>query len=184
MVFCSQNYEEEMRAKYKIHLEKYEMAHSGGFRRIYPREGGEEAYAKFFDQSTSLCAETAASRARTELSRMQREDIETKQKELEHFRKKLSGAKPSKSDEVRPESPSASEKKAKPKSLSLGRRVPVRIPLYTSKADSRQDSESTTPAEGSGTRSRQEQQQEMAETVRSNSYEHTETDIVNILLSL
>ena len=44
----------------------------GGFRRIYPQYGdGEDPYTKFFDQSTSLCAETAASRARAELARVQ-----------------------------------------------------------------------------------------------------------------
>ena len=164
--FLSQSCEEEMRVKYAIHLEKYEKTHAGGFRRIYPKEDNEERYKSFFNQSTSLCAETAASRARTELSRIQREEITTKQKELEQFRKKLSGTKPSKSDDVRPESPST-EKKAKPRSLSIGRRMQsVRIPLYTSKTGSRQDSGSTTPAEGGGVKSRQENHQEIVETVR------------------
>ena len=80
--------EDDTQAKYEAHLEEYEKTHKGGFRRIYPN--GEEAYyAKFFDQSTSLCTETAASRARSELSRQQREGIEAKQKEMDQYRKKL-----------------------------------------------------------------------------------------------
>ena len=45
----------------------------GGYRRIYPQEGweGDDPYAKFFEQSSSLCAETAASKARMELARVQ-----------------------------------------------------------------------------------------------------------------
>lgn len=80
--------EDDTQAKYEAHLEEYEKTHKGGFRRIYPN--GEEAYyAKFFDQSTSLCTETAASRARSELSRQQREGIEAKQKEMDQYRKKV-----------------------------------------------------------------------------------------------
>ena len=131
--FCSQISEDDIRAKYAIHLEKYEKTHMGGFRKIYP-QGNEEPYVKLFNQSTSLCAETAASRARCELSKLQREDIESKQKELENYRKKLSGSKVGgKGDDVRPESPTG-EKKAKA-GLLPKRRVPtLRIPLYTSKA--------------------------------------------------
>lgn len=130
---ASQISEDDIRAKYAIHLEKYEKTHMGGFRKIYP-QGNEEPYVKLFNQSTSLCAETAASRARCELSKLQREDIESKQKELENYRKKLSGSKVGgKGDDVRPESPTG-EKKAKA-GLLPKRRVPtLRIPLYTSKA--------------------------------------------------
>lgn len=86
----------------------------------------------FFDQSTSLCAETAASRARIELSKLQREDLESKQREMENYRKRFSGVKPARNEEVRPESP-ANEKK-RPKCLPTQRRVPsLRVPLYTSK---------------------------------------------------
>lgn len=86
--------------KYQAHLEAHERTHMGGFRRIYPN-GNEEEYAKFFDQSTSLCAETAASRARAELSRQQREEIEAKQKELQQWRRKVQGG----GEGLQPESP-------------------------------------------------------------------------------
>ena len=85
----------------------------------------------FFDQSTSLCAETVASRARIELARLQREDIEARQKESENYRKRLSGAKPvgKNEDEIRPESPT-SEKK----NVIKRRGASYRIPLYTNDA--------------------------------------------------
>lgn len=63
--------DEEERAKYAAHLEAYEKTHMGGLRRIYPPDTTEDCYAKFFEQNTSLCTETAASRARTELAKMQ-----------------------------------------------------------------------------------------------------------------
>lgn len=64
--------EEKERERYAVHLQAYEKQHMGGFRRIYPLEGTEEdPYTKFFEQSSSLCAETAASKARIELARMQ-----------------------------------------------------------------------------------------------------------------
>ena len=99
-------------------LENYESSHAGGFRRIYPEEN-EERYAKFFDQGTSLCSETTASRARSELSKKLREEIEAKKKEIDSYNKILSGEKPApsstsgKCNEVRPESPARSEKKRK-----------------------------------------------------------------------
>lgn len=110
----------------------------GGFRRIYPN-GNEEHYEKFFNQSTSLCAETASSRARTELSRLQREDIEAKQKELECYRKKLSSSnststKTAKSEDARPESPTTEKKEKLTCRLSIKRRPSGfhRTPLYCS----------------------------------------------------
>lgn len=127
---ASQSTEANERAKYELHLERYEQSHLGGFRRIYP-QGNEERYAMFFDQSTSLCAETVASRARIELARLQREDIEARQKESENYRKRLSGAKPvgKNEDEIRPESPT-SEKK----NVIKRRGASYRIPLYTNDA--------------------------------------------------
>lgn len=111
------------------------MSHAGGFRRIYPREN-EELYAKFFDQGASLCAETASSKARSELSKLLREEIEAKQKEMDSYRKKFSGGKPGttsgKSDEVRPESPSFGEKKAKMIYSRRGGYFCVPVPLYSS----------------------------------------------------
>lgn len=49
-------------------MEKYEAKHLGGFKRIYPREGGEK-YDKYFKHSSSLFQETAASKAREECAR-------------------------------------------------------------------------------------------------------------------
>lgn len=51
-------------------MERYEAKHLGGFKRIYPREGGEK-YDKYFKHSSSLFQETAASKAREECARYQ-----------------------------------------------------------------------------------------------------------------
>lgn len=48
--------------------ERYEATHMGGFKRIYPREGGEK-YDKYFKHCSSLFQETAASKAREECTR-------------------------------------------------------------------------------------------------------------------
>lgn len=137
----------------------------GGFHRIYP-QNNEELYAKFFDQRTSLCTETAASRARCELSKLQREDIETKQRETENLRKRFAGGKASttgKNEDVRPESPSG-EKRTRPKGLLIKRRIPnLRIPLYTSKAGFKTEASETPCAERE---SRQLEERE-TNTVRS-----------------
>ena len=55
------------------HLLAHEKKHMGGFRRIYPVESSaDNHYSKFFEQSSSsLCSETAASKARSELARLQ-----------------------------------------------------------------------------------------------------------------
>lgn len=151
-----------------IHLERYEKTHLGGFRRIYPK-GNEELYESFFNQRTSLCTETAASRARCELSKLQREDIEMKQKELENFRKRFSGGKAtviSKSEDVRPESPSA-EKKTRPEVLPIRRRIPsLRIPLYTSRAGFKTESSETPCTVSEGRESRLQEQTEEIDPVR------------------
>lgn len=49
-------------------MQRYEAKHMGGFRRIFPREGGEK-YDKYFQHSGSLFQETAASKAREECAR-------------------------------------------------------------------------------------------------------------------
>lgn len=49
-------------------MERYEAKHLGGFKRIYPRDGGEK-YDKYFTHSSSLFQETAASKAREECAR-------------------------------------------------------------------------------------------------------------------
>lgn len=140
----------------------------GGFRRIYP-QNNEELYEKFFDQRTSLCAETAASRARCELSKLQREDIETKQRELENLRKRFSGGKASttsKNEDVRPESPSG-EKRTRTKGLPMKRRTPnLRIPLHTSRAGFKTEA-SETPCAGRESRQLQYPEDTEADTVRS-----------------
>ena len=73
----------EVRASYEAHFESYEQEHLGGFRRIYTKNGNEEKYEKYFNQSTSLCSETAASRARADLAKQLREELQSKQKEFE-----------------------------------------------------------------------------------------------------
>ena len=134
--------DDETREKYEIHLESYERSHRGGFRRVYPCDN-EANYEKFFDQSTSLCAETAASRARTDLARQQKEEIEAKQREKEELRQKLSHCGREKSgrkedDLLRPESPTGllggggMEKRNSLRTLSFKRRgTNFRLPLYS-----------------------------------------------------
>ena len=84
-------------------LTKYEDKHLGNFRRIYP-EGNEEKYKSFFENSCSLFQETAASKARSECARIQREEIKQKGQEVDIMRKKNCGKRIS-ADGVRPESP-------------------------------------------------------------------------------
>ncbi|XP_038077493.1 tubulin polyglutamylase ttll6-like isoform X3 [Patiria miniata] len=84
-------------------LIKYEDEHLGGFTRIYPKEGSEK-YDKYFQHSGSLFQETAASKARGECARQQREELRLKQEKLEMMLKK----KPSERRDpegMRPESP-------------------------------------------------------------------------------
>lgn len=144
--------EDDTREKYEVHLEAYERSHVGGFRRIYP-QGNEAEYAKYFDQSTSLCAETAASRARTDLARQHKEEIEAKQKEREEFRRKLSQGfnagkeRGGKDDELRAESPRSYgvEKRhsgGSVQTLSFKRRgTNFRLPLYSAGKRREQQSE-------------------------------------------
>ena len=57
------------------------------YRRIYP-ENNEEKYARFFANSCSLFQETAASKARSECARLQREEIRMKTEHIENMRKR------------------------------------------------------------------------------------------------
>lgn len=134
--------DDDTREKYEVHLETYEISHKGSFRRVYP-QGNEEDYVKFFDQSTSLCAETAASRARTDLARQHKEEIEAKRKEQEEMRRKLShgpGTGKEREEELRPESPSHGgrggverrQSGTNIRTLSFKRRgTNFRLPLYS-----------------------------------------------------
>ncbi|XP_037318794.2 tubulin polyglutamylase ttll6 [Pungitius pungitius] len=63
-------------------MQRYEAKHLGGFRRIYPREGGEK-YDKYFKHSSSLFQETAASKAREECARHQLQELRLKQEQKE-----------------------------------------------------------------------------------------------------
>ncbi|XP_034414653.1 tubulin polyglutamylase ttll6 [Cyclopterus lumpus] len=63
-------------------MERYEAKHLGGFRRIYPREGGDK-YDKYFKHSGSLFQETAASKAREECARHQLQELRLKQEQKE-----------------------------------------------------------------------------------------------------
>ncbi|XP_072229363.1 LOW QUALITY PROTEIN: tubulin polyglutamylase ttll6 [Leuresthes tenuis] len=67
-------------------MEKYEAKHLGGFKRIYPREGGEK-YDKYFKHSSSLFQETAASKAREECARQQLQELRLKQEQKERDQK-------------------------------------------------------------------------------------------------
>uniref|UniRef100_A0A3Q1HPW6 Tubulin tyrosine ligase-like family, member 6 n=1 Tax=Acanthochromis polyacanthus TaxID=80966 RepID=A0A3Q1HPW6_9TELE len=67
-------------------MEKYEAKHLGGFRRIYPREGGEK-YDKYFKHSSSLFQETAASKAREECARQQLQELRLKQEQKERYQR-------------------------------------------------------------------------------------------------
>ena len=84
-------------------MTRFEDKHLGSFRRIYPQDN-EEKYKAFFENSCSLFQETAASKARSECARIQREEIKQKNQEIEIMRKKNAGKKIS-VDGVRPESP-------------------------------------------------------------------------------
>lgn len=71
LLFCSLIRNEELRQAQAAsikQMQRYEANHLGGFRPIYPKEGGEK-YEKYFKHSSSLFQETAASKAREECSR-------------------------------------------------------------------------------------------------------------------
>ncbi|XP_038623086.1 neugrin isoform X2 [Tachyglossus aculeatus] len=66
---------------------KYEDAHLGGYRRIYPGPNTDK-YTPFFKYNGSLFQETAASKAREECARQQLEEIRLKQEQREVSDKK------------------------------------------------------------------------------------------------
>ncbi|XP_063077767.1 tubulin polyglutamylase ttll6 isoform X2 [Engraulis encrasicolus] len=72
-------------------MERYEAKHMGGFRRIFPREGGDK-YDKYFKHSSSLFQDTAASKAREECARQQLQELrlkaEQKERDVKGGRKK------------------------------------------------------------------------------------------------
>ncbi|XP_074736709.1 tubulin polyglutamylase TTLL13-like [Strix uralensis] len=78
---------ESNQAAWLSQAEKYENAHLGGYRRIYPACGMEK-YEPFFKQSSSLFQETVASRAREECARQQLEEIRLKKEKLEALTRK------------------------------------------------------------------------------------------------
>uniref|UniRef100_A0A8D0KRB0 Tubulin polyglutamylase TTLL13 n=1 Tax=Strix occidentalis caurina TaxID=311401 RepID=A0A8D0KRB0_STROC len=78
---------ESNQAAWLSQAEKYENAHLGGYRRIYPAHGMEK-YEPFFKQSSSLFQETVASRAREECARQQLEEIRLKKEKLEALTRK------------------------------------------------------------------------------------------------
>ncbi|KAF7664977.1 hypothetical protein LDENG_00158880 [Lucifuga dentata] len=67
-------------------MERYEAKHLGGFKRIYPKEGGEK-YDKYFKHSSSLFQETAASKAREECARHQLQELRLKEEQKERDQK-------------------------------------------------------------------------------------------------
>ncbi|XP_045558444.1 tubulin polyglutamylase ttll6 isoform X3 [Salmo salar] len=67
-------------------MRRYEAKHLGGFRGIYPCEGGEK-YEKYFKHSSSLFQETAASKAREECARQQLQELRLKQEQKEREQK-------------------------------------------------------------------------------------------------
>lgn len=68
---------------------------------------------------------------RVELSRQQREDIEAKQKEIESFKRKLSG-KSKTADDMTPESPRSEKKASSAKSGTRKQRAMFRVSVYNS----------------------------------------------------
>nr|XP_057924421.1 tubulin polyglutamylase ttll6 isoform X2 [Doryrhamphus excisus] len=64
----------------------HESKHLGGFRRIFPREGGDQ-YDKFFNQSNSLVQPTEASRARQECARQQLQGLRDRQRDVAGVRR-------------------------------------------------------------------------------------------------
>ncbi|KAK3529665.1 hypothetical protein QTP70_033705 [Hemibagrus guttatus] len=67
-------------------MQRYEANHLGGFRPIYPTEGGEK-YEKYFKHSSSLFQDTAASKAREECSRQHLQELRLKQEQKERKHK-------------------------------------------------------------------------------------------------
>ncbi|XP_065672973.1 tubulin polyglutamylase ttll6 isoform X9 [Hydra vulgaris] len=85
---------------YLKNLTKYEDENIGSFRRLYP-ENNEEEYRLFFENSCSLFQQTAASKARAECARLQREEISAKKKLITKNSKRLTKLSDSKIDLVK-----------------------------------------------------------------------------------
>ncbi|KAJ8030028.1 Tubulin polyglutamylase TTLL13 [Holothuria leucospilota] len=101
--FRKEEYEESQATAAEIQM-KFEDAHLGSFRRIFPSEDSEK-YDRYFQHSGSLFQETAASKARGECARQQREEIKAKQEKLEMMLRKKPAEKKDPNG-LRPESPS------------------------------------------------------------------------------
>uniref|UniRef100_A0A672QV28 Tubulin polyglutamylase ttll6-like n=1 Tax=Sinocyclocheilus grahami TaxID=75366 RepID=A0A672QV28_SINGR len=99
-------------------MEKYEAKHMGEFRRIFPREGGEK-YEKYFQHSSSLFQETAASKAREECARHQLQELHLKQEQKEQEKKG------SRKQDLQGES---AGERAKPRTLQPSHQYPVSLP--------------------------------------------------------
>ena len=68
MTFVYREDQDREAQKWMEEQTRYEDAHLGNFRRIYPSEGSER-YDKFFHSSGSLYQETASFKARSECAR-------------------------------------------------------------------------------------------------------------------
>ncbi|XP_073684583.1 tubulin polyglutamylase ttll6-like [Garra rufa] len=99
-------------------MEKYEAKHMGGFRRIFPREGGEK-YEKYFQHSSSLFQDTAASKAREECARQQLQELRLKQEQKEREKKGT------RKQDLQGES---AGERAKPRRIQPPRQNPVSLP--------------------------------------------------------
>uniref|UniRef100_A0A671MQ15 Tubulin polyglutamylase ttll6-like n=1 Tax=Sinocyclocheilus anshuiensis TaxID=1608454 RepID=A0A671MQ15_9TELE len=99
-------------------MEKYEAKHMGGFRRIFPREGGEK-YEKYFQHSSSLFQETAASKTREECARQQLQELRLKQEQKEREKKG------SRKQDLQGES---AGERSKPRTLQPLHQYPVSLP--------------------------------------------------------
>ncbi|XP_069694398.1 tubulin polyglutamylase TTLL13-like isoform X2 [Periplaneta americana] len=98
----------------------WEESHMGNFRCIYPYHGVDK-YEQFFHQNQiSLFQDTAASRAREECARLQREELEGKAKAAA----RRMGWKSKDLDKLRPESPLSRDNKPIPKMKK--RHIPVK----------------------------------------------------------
>ena len=116
-----------------LNLTKYEDSHIGNFRRIYP-ENNEEEYQRFFENSCSLFQETAASKARSECARLQREKIKAKKEEIELMRRKNCGMRnPHDPDGMRPESGRARQRREMLRSLARGREIKKKVGVWRNK---------------------------------------------------
>uniref|UniRef100_G1PTD0 Tubulin tyrosine ligase like 13 n=1 Tax=Myotis lucifugus TaxID=59463 RepID=G1PTD0_MYOLU len=91
--------------------ECYEDSHLGGYRRIYPGPDTQK-YEPFFKHSGSLFQETAASKAREECARQQREEFRLKQKQ----REVLDSKKPKDNKEQNPGESAGENRRSRPRS--------------------------------------------------------------------